>query len=105
MTEVFMPMNLKMENIILANSHLIVGGRFPDCFHQLLAHIAAYKPVLKKWAEGDFSDHVSVIDFPTAALRDYLETSLGLLQKEQQELLRTRGLDAAANEALNQGGV
>jgi len=104
MLEVFMPMNLKMEHIIIANSHLMLGGIFPDCFHALLAHVAAYKPVLKKWEEGDFGDHLSLIDFPSVELHQYLSTALSILQTQQQELLRTYGLDAKAKYALNQTG-
>jgi hypothetical protein len=102
MTEVFMPVNLQMENIILANSHLILGGYFPKCFHELLAHIAAYKPVLKRWKDGDFGDHLSVIEFPHGELPAYLSAAVILLQQHQQELLGTRDLDAAASSVLQQ---
>jgi hypothetical protein len=64
MSEIFMPLHLKMENVITANAHLIEGGLMPQSFMRLLAHVEVYKIVARKWAQGDFSEHTAYFDFP-----------------------------------------
>src|SRR5208283_2687448 len=64
MTEVFMPINLKMEKAIIENSHLIEGNITPRSFQEFLAHVEVYKAVIKKWERGDFSEHTSYLNFP-----------------------------------------
>ena len=34
----------------------------------LCAHVAAYKPVMKRWEMNDFSDHLSLSEFPRKEL-------------------------------------
>lgn len=86
MTEVFMPMNVRMETIITANTHLVVQGEMPQGFKELIAHVSAYKAVLKAWTQGDHSEHLSVIPYPTA-IRKYLSDSYFDLIRQQQKLL------------------
>jgi hypothetical protein len=68
-TEVLMPLVEKMQEVILQNAHLIVDvpaetpgvgasgsllpavKTMPLSFHKLMGHVAAYKAVLKDWAE------------------------------------------------------
>jgi hypothetical protein len=52
MTEVFMPINLRIEKIIVDNAHLIEGDTMPEAFGQMLAHVAAYKAIMKTWLEN-----------------------------------------------------
>ena len=87
MREVFMPLNLRMEERIVSQAHLVVGGKMPDCFIELCAHVAAYKTVLKRWDSGDFTDHVSVINYPVESLRRYVHESYFSLLAEQQTVL------------------
>lgn len=87
MREVFMPLNIQRETIIIENMHLLREGRMPDCFLNLCAHVAAYKPVLKNWEEGDFSQHLSIINYPVPTLRKYIESSFNALISEQISLL------------------
>ena len=86
MSEVFMPLNLRMERIIVENADLMLEDEMPECFSLLSAHIAAYKPVLKRWQLGDNSEHNSFSAYPTN-LRDYIETSYRQLKKKQALLL------------------
>lgn len=88
MSEVFMPLNLKMEKTIVENSDLIIEEEMPSCFMSLCAHVAAYKPVIKKWEAGDYSQHTSLSNFPME-LDEYVGNSYRSLKKEQAKLLNS----------------
>jgi hypothetical protein len=86
MATVFMPLLLRMEEVILKHSDLIEEQDMPQCFIDLISHISAYKPVLQKWASGDHSEHVSVLRFPGAAMTAYLEPQYRTLKLRQTRL-------------------
>ena len=54
-----MPINLKMEKIIIDNAHLLDTKSMPDSFQLLLAHIATYRAVMKEWNERSVSSDTS----------------------------------------------
>jgi hypothetical protein len=87
---VFLPLNEFRGDLILTNSHLIREQDMPECLLAFVAHAAAYKAVLKKWEEGDFSEFLSIIDFP-ADLEKYATRSYQELKREQLQLLGRRG--------------
>jgi len=95
MTEVFMPMNLRMEGIIVENADLFEEETMADCLLALCAHVAAYKAVLKQWERGDYSTHVSVIDFPQQQLAEYVESRFARLKRRQMKLLHRLGKDSS----------
>jgi hypothetical protein len=86
MLEVFMPLNLVMEKAIVENADLIIENEMPDCFLELIAHIAAYKPVTRKWQDGDYSEYLSMSAFPKG-LRPYVETSYIKLKNDRATLI------------------
>jgi hypothetical protein len=86
MTEVFMPMNEWCEKLLLGHAYLLREERLPDCIIDFFTHVAGYKPVLKKWADGDFSEQFSIIDFPTG-LQDYAAKAYRELKAEQLRLI------------------
>jgi hypothetical protein len=88
MTEVFMPLNLRMEKAIVENAHLIEGDGMPEEFQGLLAHVEVYRIVLKKWLEQDYLEHTAYIDFP-ANLRSYVETQFSALKKNQNRIIKS----------------
>jgi len=94
MTEVFMPMNLRMERIVTENADLFEEDTMADCLLALCAHVAAYKAVLKQWERGDYSTHVSVINFPREELRDYVESRYARIKRRQVKLLARLGKDS-----------
>jgi hypothetical protein len=55
MRTVFQPLNVKMEEAIIANSHLVIGDTIPPVF-QDLAHTEAYKAVIASWKDEDFKE-------------------------------------------------
>jgi hypothetical protein len=56
MRTVFQPLNLKMEEAMVANSHLLIGDTLPPAFQDLIAHTEAYKAVIATWTADDFSE-------------------------------------------------
>lgn len=52
---VFIPSNLKIRDTIEQNAHLLTGGKMPDCFLRILAHIESSKLVLASLADGDLA--------------------------------------------------
>jgi hypothetical protein len=89
MSEVFMPMNLKMEKVIIENVHLIEGATMPKSFLELLAHVEVYKTVIKKWENQDFSEHTSYFNFPENFDADVAKT-FTFLKRRQAALIGKR---------------
>jgi len=86
LTEVLMPLNDFREDLILRKSYLVLEREMPDCLLRFVAHNAAYKAVLKKWKEGNFSETLSIIDFP-GELDAYATRSYAQLELEQMALI------------------
>ena len=55
MRTVFQPLNLRMEEAIVTNSHLLVGNTEPIAFRDLIAHAEAYKAVIAAWDVDDLA--------------------------------------------------
>jgi hypothetical protein len=92
---VMMPLNLRMEQAIIENSHLIDGPSMPEGFQDFLSHVASYKAVLRKWedAKSDRSidqlteaDHTPVMNFPRH-FHEHIRTTFSRLRAQQLELL------------------
>jgi hypothetical protein len=49
MEKVFQPINVRMEEALVNNSHLLIGQRMPLMFLQFISHTEAYKAVMAKW--------------------------------------------------------
>jgi hypothetical protein len=95
MSEVMMPLNLRMEKAIIENSHLIVGPSMPNSFQAFLGHVASYKVVLKKWDEARSNnvldalteaDHVAITNFPSEMTAE-IAAAFAQLRTKQLELL------------------
>jgi len=82
-----MPLNLLMEKAIVENADLIIENEMPECFIELIAHVAAYKAVMKKWREGDFSEHLSFTEYPRDTLSSYVERCYTSLKDQRAALL------------------
>lgn len=87
MKTVFMPNNTKMYELILSKSDLLIEPRMPGGLLDLCAHVAAYQTVLKRWEDNDFSEHLSLIQYPQQAVIEYAQTSFEALKAEQAKLL------------------
>lgn len=91
MRTVFMPMNSRMNELILSKSHLLIEDHMPSCVLDLCAHVAAYQVVLARWEHDDYSEHRSFIEFPKE-FHDYAMESFEMLKSEQSRLLREGAL-------------
>lgn len=89
-TTVFMPHTMQLRELIVSKADLILEPDMPECLSNLCAHAAAYQVVLKKWENGDFSEHTSIINYPTKALTEYSSRSFVPLKRQQAELLGKR---------------
>jgi hypothetical protein len=73
MKEVFQPINVRMEEVLVNNSHLLIGQRMPPMFLQFISHTEAYKAVMAKWELNSSSTdpeylseaaNVSIVAYP-----------------------------------------
>jgi hypothetical protein len=87
MTTVFMPLNLDMEKLVLSNMDLLVGDKIDDSLVELCAHVQAYKTVMVRWEQSDFSIHHAPMNFPSEEVREYVSINYASLRREQQSLL------------------
>jgi hypothetical protein len=85
--DIFMPINLQMENIIKLNSHLLNENDTPKAILDFICHITVYKIVLKKWENNDYQEIYSLIDYPEE-LSNYIAISYNDLKIKQQVYLR-----------------
>ena len=84
--EVTIPGYLKMEEIIINHSDLLIEDDIPQQILELTAHIAGYKPVAANWKAGDYSRNWSFFNFPQD-VRVYLRDSYRRLKLRQKYLL------------------
>jgi hypothetical protein len=82
-----MPSNRQLVELIRTKSELIIESDIPLCLKDLCAHVAGYEIVLKRWEQQEFSELVSIVEYPTAALLQYTAESFELLKREQAEML------------------
>lgn len=87
MAEVFMPLNSKMAELVTEHADLIEESEMPACLLTLCAHVYGYRAILCAWKQGDFSQHLSVVDFPGEELRAYTGQHYNRLKNEQAVLL------------------
>ena len=85
---IFMPLNDIREKIIIDKAHLIIEEKMPQCLLDFVTHVVGYKAVLRKWAEGDYSERRSTIGWPPE-FDVYVRTSYATLKAEQMRLMHS----------------
>jgi hypothetical protein len=88
MTTVFMPSNLRIYELIVLKTDLLIETEIPDCLLKFCAHVSVYQTILKRWEKKDFSEHLSVINFHGGELLQYSENAFRILKDEQDRLIR-----------------
>jgi hypothetical protein len=88
MSTIFMPLNDFREKIIIEKAYLVVEERMPQCLLDFVTHVVGYKAVMKKWAEGDFTERRSTIGWPPE-FDIYVKNSYAALKAEQTRLLHS----------------
>jgi hypothetical protein len=86
-TEVFMPLNERMERAIVENADLFVGNEIPQGLLLLCAHVASYKALRARWKAGDISEASPPIDYPAKEFRAHIQSTFLALKNEQASLL------------------
>lgn len=85
---IFIPLNEIREKIIIENAHLIIEEKMPQCLLDFVTHVVGYKAVLRKWAEGDYSERRSTIGWPPE-FDIYVRNSYAALKAEQMRLMHS----------------
>jgi hypothetical protein len=94
--KVFQPINVRMEEVLVNNSHLLIGQRMPPMFLQFISHTEAYKGVIAKWERNSSSAdpeylteaaNVSGVTFPPRS-DDPAEPDFTRCIKQQYDALR-----------------
>jgi hypothetical protein len=88
MRTIFYPLNEIREKIIIEKAHLIIEEKMPQCLLDFVTHVVGYKAVLRKWADGDFSERRSTIGWPPE-FDVYVRTSYATLKAEQMHLMHS----------------
>ncbi|MBI5950540.1 MAG: hypothetical protein HY865_02685 [Chloroflexi bacterium] len=86
MSTVFMPINLRIYEIILSKSDLLIETKMPECLLSFCAHVTAYQAVLKQWEDNDYSEFMSVINYPNEIV-EYSMKSYQFIKAEQEKLI------------------
>lgn len=87
MTTVFQPLHDEMMLAITKHADLLIESDLPQPLQLFCAHVTAYKVVFERWNQNDFSEYVSVMDYPTEEINTYLQQSFKRLKAEQSRLL------------------
>jgi hypothetical protein len=88
MRTIFIPLNEIREKIIIDKAHLIVEQQMPQCLLDFVTHVVGYKAVLRKWADGDFTERRSTIGWPPE-FDVYVRNSYAVLKAEQMRLMHS----------------
>lgn len=86
MTVVFLPQNVKLYEIILSESDLLIETAMPQVLLDFCAHTVALQAVVEKWKNEDYSEHFPVVRYPRD-IDDYASLSYTKLKAEQAGLL------------------
>jgi len=88
MRTIFIPLNEVREKIIIEKAHLIIEEKMPLCLLDFVTHVVGYKAVLRKWADGDFTERRSTIGWPPE-FDVYVRESYAALKAEQMRLMQS----------------
>ena len=87
MRHVFMPLNVRMVDVVTNRADLLDEPYVPEFLLQLCAHVASYQAILKRWDNEDFLENAPEIPFPREEIIQYAEATFGRLKAEQNDLL------------------
>jgi hypothetical protein len=88
MTEVFMPLNDRMAELVVTKADLLESRDIPACLLELVAHVESYRAVIASWKAGNYENNVAPLPFPGQAVREYAERYFSELKVKQETLLR-----------------
>jgi len=65
---VFMPINERLEKLVITQSHLLISDDIPRCLLELCSHVEAYRGVIAEWRAGDTSHPTAPVEYPNDIL-------------------------------------
>ena len=74
-------------NVTLAHAHLLAEPEIKPLISRFLVHVAGYRLIIEAWEAGDYSRHISLVEFPEG-IRAVLEKRLVALMAEQDRYAR-----------------
>ena len=83
--QVLMPLSEKAAAIVMERADLLEGERIDPLLLQLVAHVSAYKVIMRRWREGDLREH-STIQYPEE-LFEWVSREFGRVKQRQAKLL------------------
>ncbi|MGW7008358.1 hypothetical protein ACWGCW_37610 [Streptomyces sp. NPDC054933] len=89
-TTVFLPNIRAMRDIVVTKADLLVESQMPKVLLDLSAHVSGYEITAAKWANRDYTEHLSGVTFPAEELASYARESFTRLKSEQASLLGRR---------------
>jgi hypothetical protein len=95
MQNVLQPLNVQIEQTIIANSQLVVGDQLPGVFLKIIGHIESYKALTSTWKQDDIADlnkytskSANTVVSPYPANFDLCVGPIYITLKKRQEALR-----------------
>lgn len=86
----FMPINRELLQLATERTDLIEETELPECFRKLQLHVVGYELLLNNWNQGDYSQLIPDVMFPSELIHPYAEKHYVRLKAEQSELIHTQ---------------
>lgn len=90
-TNVFMPANRRMREVIVDRADLLRGDTMPEELIAFCAHVATLDELIARWDRGDISVSTPIYAYPGASFDNYIATNFQDLRTRQQSLLGELG--------------
>ncbi len=84
--QIVMPENRRLHELILTKAHLLRDEDMPSPLIDFCAHVTGWETVIRRWKQGDFSNHLSIVNYPPA-LATYVRSSYSTLKAQQVKTL------------------
>ena len=99
MKAVLQPLNERAADIIINHLNLLESANIDPVLLQFIAHVSAYRVILKRWEEGATGEW-SAVSFPDT-LMGYVEREFKKIKRKQAYLLgiKTSSVDAATSSS------
>lgn len=97
MKEVFMPIHERIEELIITKSALLQEEEMPKVLLDFMAHVSAFKAVIKRWEAEDFADYLSIVPYP-GDIHSYARNSFFRIKAQQADLLGAYGIKYADSD-------
>ena len=87
-SNIFMPINIRIYKIIKNKSHLIIETEIPQCIIEFCAHVEIYKIIVAGWETNRTLQFSPAIPYPTSIV-DYFRHSCRELKNQLEGIQRS----------------